>query len=144
MFKYSASVSFDKDTETYEISYKDFKNVYAVAYSEDDIELQAMDGLLAGIAEHIDCRIPIPEPSTHESGEIIIVLPILTCLKITLHNAMIQTGTRKIDLARKLNQKGPQVDRLLDITHASKVETLEQALFLLGYEVFVSVKKSKK
>lgn len=62
-------------------------------------------------------------------------------MKAALHNAMINTGTRKADLARKLNQKGPQIDRLLDVSHASKVETLEQALYLLGYEAEVSVKK---
>lgn len=62
-------------------------------------------------------------------------------MKAALHNAMINTGTRKADLARKLNQKGPQIDRLLDVSHASKVETLEQALYLLGYEVEVSVNK---
>lgn len=139
MFKYSASVSLDEETGAYEILYKDFKNIHAIAYSEDDIELEATDGLLAGIGDHIDCRRPIPEPSVREDDDIIVRLPILSCLKIALHNAMIQTGTRKADLARKLNQKGPQIDRLLDVGHASKVETLEQALYLLGYEVSASV-----
>ncbi|WP_247175005.1 hypothetical protein [Escherichia coli] len=139
MFKYSASVTFDKDTEQFEISFRDFENLHSVAFNEDDIELEARDALTAMIGELIDSRIPIPEPSTALEGEIVIHLPVLTCLKAALHNAMISTGTRKADLARKLNQKGPQIDRLLDVSHASKVETLEQALYLLGYEVSVSV-----
>ncbi|MFP2273228.1 hypothetical protein ACLEXX_01995 [Enterobacter ludwigii] len=143
MFKYSASVSFDKDTEQFEISFRDFENLHSVAFNEDDIELEARDALTAMIGELIDSRIPIPDPSAAQEGEIVIHLPVLTCLKAALHNAMISTGTRKADLARKLNQKGPQIDRLLDVSHASKVETLEQALYLLGYEVELSIKKLK-
>lgn len=139
MFKYSASVSFDEDTEQFEISFRDFENLHSVAFNEDDIELEARDALTAMVGELIDSRIPIPEPTAAQEGEIVIHLPVLTCLKAALHNAMISTGTRKADLARKLNQKGPQIDRLLDVSHASKVETLEQALYLLGYEVSVSV-----
>jgi len=141
MFKYPVKVSFDEDTEQYEISFRDFDNLHSVAFTEDDIELEAQDTLTGMIGELIDSRMPIAGPSSAEEGEMVIHLPVLTCLKAALHNAMISTGTRKADLARKLNQKGPQIDRLLDVSHASKVETLEQALYLMGYEVSVSVSK---
>lgn len=143
MFKYPAAVSFDEDTGQYEISFRDFDNLHSVAFTEDDIELEARDALTGMIGDLIDSRIPVPIPSDAVEGELVIHLPVLTCLKASLHNAMISTGTRKADLARKLNQKGPQIDRLLDVSHASKVETLEQALYLLGYEVSVSVARIK-
>ncbi|MGX5010936.1 hypothetical protein ACWKX5_06620 [Enterobacter asburiae] len=139
MFKYPATVSFDEDTGQYEIVFRDFSNLHSVALTEDDIELEARDGVTAMIGDLIDSRVPIPDPSSVKAGDIAVHLPVLICLKAALHNAMINTGTRKADLARKLNQKGPQIDRLLDVSHASKVETLEQALYLLGYEVSVSV-----
>lgn len=141
MFKYPATVSFDEDTGQYEIVYRDFNNLHSVALTEDDIELEARDGITSMIGDLIDSRVPIPEPSAAQDGDIVVHLPVLICMKAALHNAMINTGTRKADLARKLNQKGPQIDRLLDVSHASKVETLEQALYLLGYEAEVSVKK---
>jgi len=139
MFKYAANVFLDKETGQYEISFRDFTNLHSIALTEDDVELEARDGLTAAIGDLIDSRIPVPEPTAAQEGEIVIHLPVLTCLKAALHNAMINTGTRKADLARKLNQKGPQIDRLLDVGHASKVGTLYQALYLLGYEVSVSV-----
>ncbi|WP_312074241.1 hypothetical protein [Atlantibacter sp.] len=141
MFKYAAHVTFDKDTEQFDIACRDFSTLHAVAFTEDDIELEAREGLTAVIGELIDSRLPIPEPTSPQNGEIVIHLPVLTCLKVALNNAMINTGTRKADLARKLNLNGPQIDRLLDVSYASKVETLEQALYLLGYEVSVSVNK---
>ncbi len=146
MFNYPATVEYDEDTECYEITYNDFSELQGVAYAEEDIELDASDTLIAGLADLIASRIPVPAPSKPiNDTNIIVHLPLLVCLKIALHNAMIQTGTRKADLARKLNQKAPQIDRLLDVNHASKVETLEQALYLLGFEVSVTVnKKSDK
>ncbi|ATA25833.1 antitoxin HicB [Brenneria goodwinii] len=139
MFNYPALVSFDEDSGQYEILYRDFKNLTSTAFTEEDIVLEAARWLTEIIGEYIDARIPIPQPSALQHDEIRIHLPVLVNLKAALHNAMIQTGTRKADLARKLNQKGPQIDRLLDVNHASKIETLEQALYLLGYEVSVSV-----
>ncbi|MFE8100281.1 hypothetical protein RBA63_06890 [Brenneria goodwinii] len=139
MFNYPALVSFDEDSGQYEILYRDFKNLTSAAFTEEDIVLEAARWLTEIIGEYIDARIPIPQPSALQHDEIRIHLPVLVNLKAALHNAMIQTGTRKADLARKLNQKGPQIDRLLDVNHASKIETLEQALYLLGYEVSVSV-----
>ncbi|TFT81334.1 hypothetical protein E4V28_16595, partial [Proteus mirabilis] len=39
MFNYPATSHFDEESETYEITYRDFDNIHAVAYTEDDIEL---------------------------------------------------------------------------------------------------------
>ncbi|MCG8709564.1 hypothetical protein JHU04_002812 [Brenneria sp. 4F2] len=139
MFNYPVSVSFNEESGEYEILYRDFKKLTSAAFTEEDIVLEAAHWLTDMIREYIDARIPIPKPSTLQRDEIRIHLPVLVNLKAALHNAMIQTGTRKADLARKLNQKGPQIDRLLDVKHASKIETLEQALYLLGYEVCVSI-----
>ncbi|EEI49519.1 hypothetical protein HMPREF0693_0572 [Proteus mirabilis ATCC 29906] len=43
MFNYPATSHFDEESETYEITYRDFDNIHAVAYTEDDIELEASD-----------------------------------------------------------------------------------------------------
>lgn len=141
MFNYFTRFTFDEDTEVFEISFRDFNNAQTVAYADDEIELQAADSLVAAIGDCIDARIAIPEASKAEAGEVLIRLPVLVCLKAALHNAMLQTGTPKADLARKLNQKGAQIDRLLDVGYASKIDTLEQALYLLGYDVMVAIKE---
>ncbi|MCT4706199.1 hypothetical protein MUA04_22530 [Enterobacteriaceae bacterium H11S18] len=139
MFTYSATVSFDEENNQYEISFRDFDNLHAVAFTEDDIELDALDALLAGIGELIETRSPVPAPTAGLENDIRLPLPVLASLKIALSNAMLTTGTAKSQLARKLGLNGPQTDRLLDVSYASKVELLEQALYLLDYEVTVSV-----
>lgn len=141
MFNYLATVDFDEETNSYEISFVDFPDIQGVAYCEEDIELEAADTLITGLVDFISSRTLIPEPTKSDNEAIQVHLPILSCLKIALHNAIIQTKTRKSDLARKLNLNSQQIDRLLDIEHASKIDALEQALYLLDHEVKVTVNK---
>ncbi|QAV24389.1 hypothetical protein [Proteus hauseri] len=143
MFKYPAVASFDEESETYEITYRDFENIHAVAYTKDDVELEASDILHVGLEEFISAKMPIPEPSKAEPGDFIVYLPLLSCLKIALHNAILETNTKKSDLARKMNLTSAQIERLIDINQTSKADSLEQALYLLGYGISLSVNKEK-
>ncbi|MNW20292.1 Antitoxin HicB [compost metagenome] len=52
---------------------------------------------------------------------------------------MIQQGIRKTELARRLGVHNPQVDRLLDLTHSSKLEAVEAAFRELGRRLDISV-----
>ncbi|MEX6295224.1 hypothetical protein [Proteus mirabilis] len=143
MFNYPATSHFDEESETYEITYRDFDNIHAVAYTEDDIELEASDILHVGLEEFISSKMPIPMPSEPQSGDFIVYLPPISCLKIALHNAMLTTKTKKANLARKMNLNSAQIERLLDINQTSKIDSLEQALYLLGYHIAISVHKQR-
>ncbi|MBI6281522.1 hypothetical protein JEP52_17925 [Proteus mirabilis] len=143
MFNYPATSHFDEESETYEITYRDFDNIHAVAYTEDDIELEASDILHVGLEEFISSKMPIPMPSEPQSGDFIVYLPPISCLKIALHNAMLTTKTKKADLAKKMNLNSAQIERLLDINQTSKIDSLEQALYLLGYHIAISVHKQR-
>lgn len=139
MFTYPATFSLDEECEQYAITFRDLENAQAFAFTADDIELDAADALSAAVGELIDSRLPVPLPSPARDGEMMIHLPLLTCLKAALSNAMLATGTAKASLARKLSLNAAQMERLLDVSYASKVELLEQALYLVGYEATVAV-----
>jgi antitoxin HicB len=52
---------------------------------------------------------------------------------------MREAGVRKADLARRLGWHGPQIDRLLDLNHASRLDQIEAALAVLGKRLSVAV-----
>ena len=66
-------------------------------------------------------------------------LPALTVAKVELYRAAYAAGITKAELARRLGWHAPQVDRLLDLRHRSKVEQIEQALRMLGKRLVVGV-----
>ena len=48
-------------------------------------------------------------------------------------------GIRKADLARKLDWRVTQIDRLLDLNHASRLDQIEAALAALKKRLIVDV-----
>lgn len=139
MFNYAVKLQYDEDTGAYIVSCRDLPLMNSVGYSIDEALLEAVDGIVTALSIEIGERRPIPVASAPVKGEHSVILPVLVVMKAALHNAMIETGTRKADLARKLGQKAPQIDRLLDVEHSSKVETVELALHHLNRRVELNI-----
>ena len=86
----------------------------------------------------IEDRKEIPEPTRAKRGQSTITLPALTEAKIELYR---QTRTSKIgkaELARRLNWHLTQIDRLLDLSHGSRLDQIEQALLAVGKRLTIS------
>ncbi|MGF7164631.1 antitoxin HicB [Pantoea sp. AN62] len=113
--------------------------MHSVGDTIDGALLEAEDGIVTAISLEMDMRRPIPSASEPQPGEYVVYLPVLVAMKAALYNAMIETGTRKADLARRLGVNGPQVDRLLDVEHSSKVEKVELALAQLGRKAQIEI-----
>ncbi|EAR6582715.1 hypothetical protein EW272_19270 [Salmonella enterica] len=141
MFNYAVKLEHDPDTKSWIATCRDLPLFNSVGDSVDNALLESVDGAIVALSIEIDARRPIPAASQPEEGEYVIHLPVLVVMKAALHNTMIATGTRKSDLARSMGMKGPQIDRLLDVCHSSKVETVELALQQLNRTVQISVNK---
>jgi antitoxin HicB len=63
----------------------------------------------------------------------------LESAKLGVYQAMTEQGVRKAELARRLGWHMPQVDRLLDLRHASRLDQIEAAARALGRVVEVRV-----
>ncbi len=115
----------------------------AVTYGDDatDAGNHAVGALTAMLSAYIDDRQRIPMPSPLK-GRLGVVLPVGVSAKILLWNAMFDAGLRKADLARKLNLSPSVVDRLLSLTHASRIEQIETALAALGKKLVVGVRQA--
>jgi antitoxin HicB len=77
-------------------------------------------------------------PSDTGRGEMV-TLPPITEAKLGLYMAMRAARVTKADLARRLDQHRQQVDRLLDINHASRIEQIDAALHTLGKKLSVQI-----
>jgi antitoxin HicB len=120
------------------VTFPDFPE--AATYGEDEQEalVRAVDCLETALSMRIEDRQDIPEPST--SGGKAVTLPALSEAKVELYKAMRAAKVRKAELARRLGVKMPQVDRLLDLDHASRLEQIEAALAALGKRLEVTVR----
>ncbi len=105
----------------------------AITYGEDEADalLRAIGALETALSIYVDDRRDLPRPS--QAGGRPVVAPGALCsIKLQLYQAMRDAGVRKADLARRLGWHAPQVDRLLDLNHASRLDQLEAAFSVLG------------
>jgi antitoxin HicB len=125
----------DDDNGTVLATSPDFPELTTFGEDRDDALLHAVDALEEAIAARIAHREDVPVPS---AGRYRAALPTQTALKVLLYRAMRERGVRKAELARRLHWKGPQVDRLLDLRHASRLKQLDDAFHALGLTLAIT------
>lgn len=126
------------DNGTFLVTAPDLPEVTSFGDTEAEALAAALDAVETALQGRIVDRLPIPEPTARDRGAWV-VLPGLSALKIELYKLMLDRGLRKADLVRVLDCKPPQIDRLLDLGHASRLDQLEAAFSALGQEVVFTV-----
>lgn len=111
----------------------------SVGGSKDEALREAVDGIESTLQTYIQDRRDIPLPGVCKRDHHLVTLPPLAVAKLGLYRAMQARHLRKADLARLLGVHLPQVDRLLDLRHRSKLEQVETALNALGCRLEVTV-----
>jgi antitoxin HicB len=99
----------------------------------------ALDALETAFLALMSDRSGIPEPSRIKRGMDSVTLPALTEAKISLYREMLAADMRKVELARRLGWHKPQVDRLLDLRHDSRLDQIERAFAALGKRVRIAI-----
>lgn len=114
----------------------------AITFGEDreDALARASDAIETAIMGMIAAREDIP--AAKAKGRDTVALPALSCAKIELYNAMRESKIGKAALAKRLGVALPQIDRLLDIKHQSRLDALERALDALGRSLTIVVKSA--
>jgi antitoxin HicB len=138
MYAYPVKIKPD-DNGTLLVTFPDIPEAITVADSVDDVERVALEALESAFDIYFDERREIPVPSKPRRGQGTIVLSALITAKVLLANEMVRQGIRKADLARLLHLHGPQVDRLLDTRHSSKIDAIESAFQSLGRRLEISI-----
>ena len=127
----------EDDNDTLLVTSPDFPELTTFGEDKADACLHAVDAMEEVIATRIYCREDIPRPSDAPGAERV-TLPTLTAVKVILYQNMREQGIGKAELARRLNWHLPQVDRVLDINHKSRLDQLDAALNAIGRQLEVT------
>ncbi len=137
MMQYPVSLAREGSRTT--VSLPDFPNVHTYGDDEEEALTRAVDALETYLMGMIEDREPIPEPHSPRRRQRLITLPALTEAKIELYRQMRAAGVGKAELARRLHCHLPQIDRLLNLNHASRLDQIEQALLAVGKRLTISI-----
>jgi antitoxin HicB len=132
-------VKLQRDTNgTILVSFPDVPEAHTFGDDREEALARAVDALETALMGYVEDRLTIPGPSPFRRGPCI-VLPALTEAKLALYSAMRAGRMSKTELARRLNCHLPQVDRLLDLGHSSRLDQLEVAFRALGKQLTVEI-----
>lgn len=137
MFDYPVTLTPDDGTVL--VTFADVPEAITFGVDEDEALLNAIDALETGLSFYVDARKPLPVAGQPAAGQKTVSPSALECAKLGVYQAMTEQGIKKAELARRLGWHMPQVDRLFDLRHASKLDQIEAAANALGKHVHVRV-----
>ncbi len=126
------------DNNTILVSFPDFPEAHTFGDTEEEALAYAREAVATAIDAYIKDRREIPRPSAVVTDHRV-TMPAIVEAKVSLYEAMRVAKVNKSELARRLDWHLPQVDRLLAMTHASKLDQLEAAFGALGKRLRVTV-----
>jgi len=140
MLLYPATIR--RDGDTFVVLFPDLPYPHTNGSSREDALAHAPDALQLGISALMEKGLDIPVPSKPRGRNPILVgLPsVVAADKVELYTAMRAAGVRKAELARRMGIHKQQVERLMDIDHASRIEQLEDAFAALDMRLVVEIR----
>ncbi|MBI4904088.1 MAG: type II toxin-antitoxin system HicB family antitoxin [Acidobacteria bacterium] len=120
------------------VSFPDVPEAHTFGDDREECLSRAVGALETAFMGYVEDRLLIPKPTGQKRGPFV-VLPALTEAKLALYSTLRAGRISKTELARRLDCHLPQVDRLLDLRHASRLNQLEAAFRALGKQLSVQI-----
>ncbi|WP_426575457.1 type II toxin-antitoxin system HicB family antitoxin (plasmid) [Xenorhabdus stockiae] len=131
-------VNIEQDGTNLFVSFPDIPEALTCGDDLADAKFMAYDALLTAFSMYFDDEdkeIPLPSNTITEHY---IEIPASVVAKVLLLNAMVKAGISRAELGRRIGIKKQNVKQLLDVYHATKIDTIEKALLNLGYKLTLS------
>lgn len=121
------------------VTFPDVPEAHTQGEGESDALLRAVDALETALSFYTDAGRDLPRASKPKRRQRVVRPSALAGIKLAIYQAMRDDGIKKSELARRLGWHLQQVDRLLDLQHASRLDQAEIALSSLGRRLEVSI-----
>lgn len=143
MLKFPANFEAESDGG-FTVTFRDVPEAITQGDSLEEAKAMALDALVTALDFYFEDGRPVPTPSEALEGEVEIVLPPSVSAKVQLLNLFVKSKRRPVDLAKSMGLKPQEVTRILDLHHATKIDTLAEAFGAMGYQLDVKVSKAKQ
>lgn len=121
------------------VTFRDIPEAITEGDTLDEAREMAADALLTAMDFYFEGKRKVPEASKVEKDEELVDLPVSAAAKVLLLNEMIDQKVTAADLARRLNTSPQVVNRIVDLHHSTKIDTLAEALEALGKRLEIGV-----
>lgn len=128
-----------RDGEGFMVSFPDIPEALTSGTSREEALDMASDALTTAMDFYFEDRRPVPAPSKPKRGQILIDLPASVSAKVLLLNEMLRQQMKPAELARRMNVRPQEVNRITTLRHPTKIDTISQALAVMGKRLELSL-----
>ena len=137
--KYPAKFRHDKVDGGYVVTFRDIPEAITQGDTLEEAIEMAEDALLTSMDFYFEDKRPVPMPSRPKRGERLIELPPSVTAKVLLLNAVLESRIKHSVLAKALGIPQPRINRLMDLRHTTKIDTIANALKVMGKTLEIRV-----
>lgn len=130
-------VIIEQDGNGFMASFPDIPEALTGADTREEALAMARDALLTAFEFYFEDNRPVPMPS--EQGRDFVEVPASLFAKVLLLNELLRAGISRAELARRMGCRPQEVNRIINLGHATKIDTIEQALAALNKRVALQV-----
>jgi len=128
------------DGEGFLVQFPDIPEAITYGATREEALQLAKDALLTALEFYFEDLREVPKPAPVGLGEDFVELPPSIAVKVQLLNEMVHQRIKQVDLAKRMQVSPTQVNRMVNLRQATKIDTLNEAFKALGkrLEFFVA------
>lgn len=130
-------VTIERDGNGYSVSFPDIPEALTCGDTYEEALAEAEDALVTAFEFYFEDErsVPLPSKVTSES----VSVPLSVWSKVLLLNAMLEEHVSQSELAKRIGKKKQEMQRIINLGHNTKIDTLVSALEALGKKINFSV-----
>lgn len=130
--KFPVNLTPDETDGGFVVTFPDIPEAITQGESEAEALVMAKDALETALEFYFEDKRPVPAPSKPKRGQRVVELPASLAAKVLLLNEMLAQKIRPAELARRLNTTPQEVNRLTNLRHTTRIDSIDNALHALG------------
>ncbi|GAB3298155.1 type II toxin-antitoxin system HicB family antitoxin [Pseudidiomarina andamanensis] len=131
-------VSIEKDGQTFMARFVDIPEALTCGDTYEEALQEAQDALLTAFEFYFEDQRPVPMPSPLEDRAYVTV-PASVWAKVLLLNTMLTERVTQAELAKRIGSRKQEMQRIINLGHNTKIDTLNKALEAMGKHLNISV-----
>ncbi|MFV0575594.1 MAG: type II toxin-antitoxin system HicB family antitoxin [Vibrio sp.] len=131
-------VKITPDGDNFMVSFPDIPEALTCGETVEDAKQEAVAALITAFDFYFEDERPVPMPSHHLELDLVEV-PLSVWAKVLTLNTMLETKTSQIELARRMGTRKQEIQRIVNLHHNTKIDTLNSAMMAMGKHLSISV-----
>jgi antitoxin HicB len=139
MFNYPVTLTHDEADGGFVVTFADIPEAISQGETVAEAMKAARAALETALNFYFDDKRAVPAPSKAAAGQAVIGLNASLSAKVLLLNEMIYQNIRPAELARRLGTRPQDVNRLTNLRHTTRIDSIAAALLALGKHLEIRV-----